>query len=488
MEEKNNPVAPADRVPPKERIFYGLAALLDGGGGTLMSLVLLGFLNKGLGIASAVAAAIIFASKAWDAISDPLLGAISDNTRSKWGRRRPYLFAGGILIMLALGLLFAPIKSFPNGVKIAWASIAYIFYCTCSTVSQVPFCSLSSDISPDFRERNNVNTIKLIFNMVSAGLCYLIPVFLFENYLDGDISEVQFFLAMFLGFGIFFGLPLVLSSFFIKERTPYDPEIKVKFSFKSYIEPFKVKSYVWHLVMYGSAFICIDIISALAVYYATDVLRGVTVFSWKMSSLFIIAPMMVTAACMLPVVYYFMKHKSKQFAFRIGLPCYIIGGISLAVLPTSAPGWLVPVFTFIMGVGIGGAQMIPWLIFPDTVDIAELKYGARLTGSFSGLMTFSRKLATAIAILIVGAILTLSGEDPDAEIQKESVLIAVRAIMGISIVVLIGIAIFASFRYKVTNKDLERVRYFLDAQHNNALESLTDEEKAERQALIDRLA
>ena len=97
----------------------------------------------------------------------------------------------------------------------------------------------------------------------------------------------------------------------------------------------------------------------------------------------------------------------------------------------SWPTWLVPLFAVILGLGFGGTQMMPWLIFPDTVDVAELNLGKRDTGSFSGLMTFSRKICTALAILIVGWVLSgahyISGVN---QVQPKSALIAIRVLLG----------------------------------------------------------
>lgn len=485
-----------DYIPKKEKLFYGFGAMMDGGGTALMSCIVLSFFNKALGISAAAASTIIMISKAWDAISDPLMGSISDNTRSKFGRRKPYIILGGSLMMFALGMLFAPVNSFSMTSKIIWAAVAYIFYNTVSTISQVPFCSLSGDISPDYKERNKANSIKLIFSMVSAGVSYLIPLLVFEaafTATNRTLNATQFWLIISVCFGLLFGLPLILAGIFVKERTPYSLA-KVKFSFKNYKDPYTIKSYRWHILMYASAFMCMDIITALAVYYTNDVWHGKELFGMEFSSLFMVAPLMVSAALMYPVVRYLMNHKTKQFAFRAGLPCYIIGGLALALLPTSAPTILVPVFALVMGIGIGGAQMMPWIIFPDTVDVGELKLGYRPTGSFSGMMTLMRKLAGAFAIWTVGIILTATGQIPttgeETEYvqQPQSVLIAIRAVMGGAIVLLISIAMFASYKYKVNNQKLARVRYFLDHQRGGTLDQMTDAEKEERIALIKELA
>ena len=507
-----------DYIPTKEKWMYGVGALMDGGGVALMSCVMLRYMTS-WGVAAAVASTIILIAKFWDAVSDPLMGFISDNTRSGWGRRRPYMFFGGISLLFGLLLLFMPIRDWGVGVGgfTAYMVVMYLLWNTLSTITQVPYCSLASDISPNFRERNNANTIKLVFSAVAAGLSYVLPLLLLEAFDENrqqqmiaagvdpgaelvdamlpPMTGVEFWLAISIIFGVLFGGGLVLCSIFVKERIQ-PPKVREKFHWKKfwadYAVPYKNKSFRWHIGMYASAFMCMDIISALAVYYATDVWRGETldIFgqSLEFSSMFIVAPLMVAAVIAFPLVRWIMNKKSKQFAFRVGLPFYIAGGVMMAVMsPEWTPPILIPIVSFIMGFGFGGAQMMPWIIFPDTVDVAEFATGKRMTGTYSGMMTLIRKIAGALGVGMVGWIMTGTGYDSTEIVQPEGALLAVRLMMGISIAVMISFALFSSLRYKVTSKKLARIRYFIEKVKSTGLESLTPEENEERNALVAEL-
>lgn len=495
-----------DYVPTKEKVFYGMGALMDGGGVALMSCVMLKYMEGGLGIPMAVASTIMMVAKIWDAITDPLMGFISDNTRGRYGRRKPYMVVGGVLLIIGIFLLFLPVEQWGiisaenQAGLVAWMVIMYLLWNTFSTITMVPYCSMSSDISPSFKERNNANTVKLVFNAVASGLAYVLPLLFIEALIaptdEGylfmpKIDATEFWLAICLIFGTLFGGGLILCGIFVKERIKATTP-KEKFNFKQFIknyaEPYKNKSYRWHIAMYVAAFTCLDMISALAVYYATDVWAGRTLFGMDMSSLFIIAPLMVAAVIMFPLARYVMDKKSKQFAFRMGLPAYIIAGIMLAVMdPSWAPPVLVPIVSLLMGFGFGGAQMMPWIIFPDTVDVGQMATGERSTGTYSGMMTLARKIAGALGVGLVGWILGgvgyVEGRNPGE--QTDEVLLAVRLIMGLAIVVFIAIAFYASFRYKITNKKLTRVRYFIEARKSGTV--LSDEEEEERTALVHEL-
>ena len=99
-----------DLIPKKEKICYGLGGLMDGGAVAMMSCVMLKYMTTG-GVEMALASTIIMVAKIWDAITDPIMGFISDNTRGKWGRRKPYIFFGGIFTFIAIFLVFLPIRS-----------------------------------------------------------------------------------------------------------------------------------------------------------------------------------------------------------------------------------------------------------------------------------------------------------------------------------------------------------------------------------------
>lgn len=500
------PIAEADRVPLKEKLAYGIGGLMDGGGVSMMSCVMLAYMTKN-GIAMTVASTIMMLAKLWDAITDPFMGFISDNTRGKWGRRKPYMFFGGISLFICIFFVFLPVREWGMSVGgfTAYIIILYLIWNTCSTVTQVPYCSMASDITPSFRERNNANTVKLVFTAIASGLGYVLPLVFIEALTNPDgtgflfmpqLSSVDFWLCMSIIFGTLFGGGLVICGIFVKERiNPKTP--KQKFNFKqfvnSYAVPYKNRSYRWHIVMYVTAFMCMDIISALAVYYATDVWHGYELFGMKMSSLFIIAPLMVAAVIMFPLARVMMDKKSKQFAFRMGLPFYIGGGIMLAVMdPSWAPPILVPIVALIMGLGFGGAQMMPWIIFPDTVDVAEMATGARPTGTYSGMMTLARKVGGALGVGMVGWIIGGLGyvenksDDVAAYIpQSDKVLLTIRLVLGISVAVFITVALIASFRYKITSAKLTRIRYFIEARKSG--KTLTDEESKEREALVAEL-
>jgi oligogalacturonide transporter len=274
--QQNMSIPTSDKIPLKEQILYGASDMFGGGQAAFLSVILLAFFTNMVGISAAVAGTIITVSKLWDAVSDPTMGIISENTRRfKLGRRKPYMIIGGILIPFGLAFLFAPIQSWGLGAgsKGVWMAFAYLIYCTISTISQVPFMSMSSDISLDYKERNKANTWKLGFDILPERYSISLPRSFGATSKRGEMTYNQFYLIIVFGFGLLFGLPLIVGGLTIKERVPYDKNIKTALNMKEYFKGLSIKSYILHITMYICAFLSFDIVSALAIYY-TDYIGG----------------------------------------------------------------------------------------------------------------------------------------------------------------------------------------------------------------------
>lgn len=107
-----------------EMLLFASADIFGGGGQSILSVLYLIYLTNILNISPAWAGAVIMIAKAWDAISDPMMGAISDNTRSRFGRRKPYLVLGGGLLVLSMALLWLPIDFASGALRIAYVAMS----------------------------------------------------------------------------------------------------------------------------------------------------------------------------------------------------------------------------------------------------------------------------------------------------------------------------------------------------------------------------
>jgi len=482
MNEINERVVdPAQKVPLKEKLFFGAADLFGGGAQALITAVYMVFLVN-VGLSVAMAGAIVMIAKLWDAVTDPLMGIISDNTRTKWGRRRPYMFAGAFLIVFSFLLLFLPYKGISVYLKFALYLFAYLFYSTVSTVIMVPYSSMSTEISTDYDEKTKVNTIRLIFSMVSSGISALVPIILVERLQKGQMTIYSFSTVMILVFGVFYFIPMLLASIKCKERAHFSEEKSV-FSIKTFLKPLKVRAFVYLLIFYLAAYSCMDIISTNIVFFAEYGLK----FSMSASLLLIV--IMLSYAAMVPLISWMMsKGWAKPKLFRMGIPLYILGIIMLSLYKASWAEWPVFLICVLIGVGTSGCQMMPWIIFPDVVDVGELKMNDRPTGSFSGLMTFIKKSTSAIAIFITSWVLDKTGfREPVVNYstglvekfdQPMSAEWGLRLVILITVVVFVTIAFIFARKLKLDPSRSRKIKDFIDLQKEGKLdeEHLTPED------------
>ena len=156
-----------------ERGFFAFADLYGGGGQALIGVLYFFFLTDIIGLKPVLAGAVTLISEIWDAVSDPLMGVIGDNTRSRFGRRRPYIFIAGCLLAVAFSLIFLPVGELSQTWKFIYCASTYLFYNTVSTMFNVSYSSLSAEISAVSEERDKANVLRLVVSTVGTAACTL---------------------------------------------------------------------------------------------------------------------------------------------------------------------------------------------------------------------------------------------------------------------------------------------------------------------------
>ena len=145
-----------EKIGLKKIILFGSGDLFGGGSQVIVSFFYLIFLTDVVGISIGTAGLVVASARFWDAISDPLMGMITDNTKTKWGRRIPYFFLGFFGILAAYTMLWFPTGIASESGKVLFAVVSYMFYSTIVTMVMVPYSAMSAEITMDYEERNKV--------------------------------------------------------------------------------------------------------------------------------------------------------------------------------------------------------------------------------------------------------------------------------------------------------------------------------------------
>jgi len=169
-------------VKPINLISYGSGDFYGGGSFLLIGMLFLIFLTDIVGISPAAAALVFSIGKVWDALSDPLMGYISDKTRSRFGRRRVYLLIGIVPVFISFLLLWLPVNISMQTGAVIYYSFAYILFSTVFTMVMVPYAALNAEMTMDYRTRTRLTGARIVFSQLSALLAGTIPKIIIDSY------------------------------------------------------------------------------------------------------------------------------------------------------------------------------------------------------------------------------------------------------------------------------------------------------------------
>lgn len=457
-----------------EKAFFALADFYGGGGQAFISVVYFFFLTSIIGLKPVLAGAVTLISEIWDAISDPLMGIIGDNTKSKMGKRRPYILIGGCLLAVAFSLIFLPVKEMEEISKFIYCTVTYLFYNTISTMINVSYSSLSSEISEDSAERDSANVLRLVVSTAGGAICTLLPSIVLDMYKGGSIDITTLYLIVGVGFGVLFAIPVILCSIFVKERVQVTSE-KKKIHIKEFIAPLKGKPFRQLVGMYLGQALCMDVFStgvAIFAMYVTTPKGSVTVFL----GIFIAVQLLA-----FPLINKLIKTKNINVIYRFGLPLSVVALIFFAIFGSNL--YAAYVCVFFVAVGFAGAQLTSWIMFPHTVDALELVSNKRQSGTCSAIMTFARKSSSALVIFLFSLVLQFTGYDADLPTQTPAAQNGIKYVMAFTCIIFMIFGVVMAYRYSLTKEKNKKVEKYLPLVRENKIEELSEEEKQELEEL-----
>ena len=464
-----------------QKLGYGVGDFYGGGGGTLISFFYLVFLTDVIRISPGLAGTVILVSKIYDAITDPFEGVISDRTRTRLGRRRPYLLAGILLVFLSFFLLFYPASIASETGRFVFVLATYLFYSTVVSIVMLNYSALQAELTLDYNERTSLATFRIFFSTISSILCAVLPLEIVKAMPDVRTGWTVTAIV----FGLLFALPFIATVAITRERAEFQKKLR-PFNWKQvFIEPFQVRSFVFVLIMYVTAFTAFDATQSIVVYYIKTYLgRGDEVS-------FVLGALLVAQVISLPVYQWISKRTSKAATYMIAAGIFVtVMFLSFLITPVS-PAAALYIFSVLVGIGSGGAVIMVYAIFPDIPDVDELRSGERREGMYSAMTTFTRKLSSALAVFAVAQVLQFAGYIPPVEqagkliesVQSPAFISALRFFFVLIPIGFISFGIFFASRFPLTRALYGRLEVVLASMRTNGR---VDE--GERQFLLQRLA
>ena len=443
----------------KQKLGFGI---FDLGGNmlfTLMSFWALKYLTDTVGIAAAWAGAAVMIGKLWDAVTDPMMGYISDRTLSRWGRRRVYLLFGAVPMLVSMVFFFTAPQYLPSSIHVVWAIAALMLLNTASTVINVPYSSLTPELTKDYHEQSSLNGYRFgcaVFGTIIGAVAVQPLVAFFARPGAPDpLLDSRGFSMMGLILGSIMALVTLITFLGTKEKTIRREDLPKDGFFTTYFSVFKNKPFLFLLLTYALHMTGITFLTTILSYYTENVLKRGDVTTLALGIL------LITAMVFIPVSVLVSKKIGKKLTYQI---CFVI--LSSACIVLFFLGHRLPLSFFYgvlvyAGIGVGFSYVAPFAMVPDAIEYEAAKTGQRREGSYYGMWTFISKSGTALAIFLSGLVLQAGGYISNAgegAIQPASVFKAIRIIIGpLPALALVG-AIAVVGCYPLSEKTYEELK------------------------------
>ena len=458
-----------NKVPMGQKIAFGVGMLANQMFPAAMSIFMV-VLVQDLGFPGWMWGVIFFAPRAFDSIMDPIMGYISDNTRSRWGRRRQYVFVGALIMGASFAILWQVYRENTIAYTFTYFMIwSFVFYLGL-TIFGVPYVSIGYEMSDDYHERTNVMAISQWIGQWAWVIAPWFWVIMYDPDWFPSADEATRSLAIWVA--IVFTLCAIAPAIFIpatstKDRTDYEPLDfagivgSLKKIGQNFVEAFSSPPFRKLCIATFLVFNGFNTVASFTYF----VIRG-HLFGggdpgvWP--TLFGSVGAVVTTFIVIPIVARMAKTMGKKRAFILSQSLSIVGYILLWFLMVPGKPYLflfaLPFHSF----GIGGLFTIMMSMTSVVLDIDELETGKRREGVFGAFYWWMVKLGFAFAGALSGLILTLVNYESGADVQTESALTGLRMFFSGLPIVCALIAILIMRSYKVDENYARQVRAELD--------------------------
>ncbi len=434
------PPDPSSRLTPGTKTLFGL-------GDHTVNLVLsaasffyLYFLTEYAGLRPALAGLVLWVARAVDAFTDPAMGRISDLTRWRWGRRRPYFLLGALPFGICFALMWTTPALESQAARFVYYAAIYIGVSCSMTVLSVPYLALIPEMATDYDERTSLNTYRAALAVL--GTFAAVGMKTLSDALGGDADA---WWQAGLVASVWLVLPWIAVHRVSFERPEFRREVALRFSEGARLLVAH-RAYRSLCGLYILGRIAMDLIGAMFLLYFSYWIGRPEDFDP------ILMVFLLVSVASLPVWLRISRHSDKRDIFMVGAGWWIVGQLVMFVADADWPGWTLYAVATFAAIGYAVADLMPWAMVGEVIDEDELVTGERREGVYVGFFMFLRKLGGASAVLLVGVALDLGGYvgGMPREEQSELAIQSIRALTSLAPALFLVLAIVASRDYPLT--------------------------------------
>lgn len=472
--------APEDRIPFSHKLIYGVGAfinnLLAAASGGMMIV-----LNLGLGMNPALVGLLGALPRITDAFTDPVMGFISDHTRSKWGRRRPYIFAGAILS----GIIFALLWQLPEGQSETFYFVYFllgsILFYAAYTVFATPWVALGYELTPDYHERTRLMGVQNFFGQIAYIVSpWFLWIMTYKGFFDNQVSGAAGLAIIIAVFTIAVG---IIPAIFLKERFK---EIALSETEKSERDAAKTKSFLGGIKEFFGSFSTVlksknFLLLCAATFLVFNGFMLISSFQFYVIIYYVFSGDQMTGAeyagyagtigaistfAVVALVTWMATKIGKRKAFFVSTGVSMLGYALKWVCYNPSYPWLLLLPAPLLAFSLGGLFTLMPSMIADVVDTDEIVTKERREGMFGSIFWFMVKLGMAAALAGGGYILNATGFDVALGGAQSATTIFLLRLFDAGFPTLTSaLAIWAIYVYPITEerayqtrKELERRR------------------------------
>jgi glycoside/pentoside/hexuronide:cation symporter, GPH family len=485
--------APEDRVPTGQKIAYGLGSCHDMWGHWLYPNVAPMVFNIYLGVPVALVTTALTFNRLFDAVSDPVFGRLSDNTRTRFGRRRPYLLFGGVLAGIGLPMLFF--------VQPGWSDSAYFWFILGSSAIFIPvmssfnmaYQSLGTEMTPDYNERTSLFTFKTAIQKLPELANYLLPQFTtlavwvgathrdllhrlkllvtttgaWSNAKPGQRPNAL--IGAQVGFavlGAIMVIAAILTFSLLRERyydkvvARHQPKVSLK---ATIVDTLRCRPFRLLLLMVVTFALGQSMVSMLSYYDTIYYVCGGNVALGNGWNSAMGLGNMVFGALGMPLFAFISRRVGKRHALAGALGFSILMYIATWWFYNPRYPWILPLIWGFVGMGAAGIWMLYQSILADVMDYDELNTSMRREGSFNACASWLIKAGMALGTGCSGILLSLVGFDAHlGSLQTPHALFMMRLLLPAVPVVGLLLAISFVLRIPLSHSKMAEIRAVLE--------------------------
>lgn len=444
----------------REKYSYGVGAFGKDLVYAFVATYLMMFFTDEVGLSSVFVGGLFFISRFWDAINDPMMGMIVDNTNTKYGKFRPWLLIGTLINAVVLVFLFLNPANFLSGKMVyVYCAVAYILWGMTYTIMDIPYWSMIPSFTSDASERDKISVIPRIFATIGGSTVNTFGLMLI-SFLGVGSSSVGYF-RLGLGISIVFIISTLVTVYNVEERNTVEnkEKIKIKEVFSILLKNDQLLVIIASVIIYH---IALFLVGGFALYFFKYAIQNESLYA-VFTGLSTIAQ--VCALMLFPKL---VSKLSRKIVYGMACVLPIIGFLGMFFISgISTNPILLCMAGIVYNIGFALSSASTTVMMSDAVDYGEYKVGKRSESIVFSMQPFIVKFATAFSGLIVGVGLNIINYVPNA-IQSDQTIMGMKIIMFIipSFLMITCLALYLKF-YKLNGEFKDNVLKEIEIRRNS---------------------